>query len=97
MCGRDYERERKKEKRREGEERDRERGKKKRARGRNTETVTGTSKVKEEKLRREQFALPREKKSHRILPPSSFRLPGASHFLNVCINSLPIRIYLLGE
>ena len=46
---------------RQREERDRDRGKKERARGRNTETMTGTSKVIE-KLRREQFALTREKK-----------------------------------
>ena len=61
---------------RQREERDRERWKKERGRGRNTETMTGTSKVKEEKLRREQFAVTREKKSHRIPPTSFFRLQG---------------------
>ena len=71
---------------RQREERDRDRGKKERARGRNTETMTGTSKVKE-KLRREQFALTREKKSHRIPSTFSFRLPGASHLLNVGIKT----------
>ena len=71
---------------RQREERDRDRGKKERARGRNTETMTGTSKVIE-KLRREQFALTREKKSHRIPSTFSCRLPGASHSLNVCIKT----------
>ena len=72
-----------------------------RERGRNTETMTGTSKVKEEKLRREQFALTRENKNHTEscpLPLSGF--PGhltMDH--NQCLykNSPPIGIHLLGE
>lgn len=78
-------------------EREKRERKKKRARGRNTETMTGTSKVKEEKLRRKQFALTREKKITQNPAPFLFRLPGASHLLNVCINSPLIRIHLLGE